>query len=544
MVRRRSVRPIGFSARSGSLPSTIPSACAGMPKRSRRTMFGGVRTDSRTRAAPPSTRSTAISAPEFPVPTTSTSRPRNAPDFGTRPSGRARGGTPPGRPLDRARHVAVAGRDDGAPGLDVALRRRRDASRRPSVDPLHADAEPRPDAEAICIRVEVGDEVLARDPAAVERESEARQAGERAHRMQVKTVVAPRPPGRPTPLPVRARAARRRARAAPRPPRARRGRLRSRPSRERSSSSPRAELGDPGRSPKPEPDRGQQHVEDDDGGTEHRPPERPVTERHPALVGQRPPPGTRAHGQPPSAAAGRRGARSASPSPRPRARRRRDRATQAPVQLGRLLQLVVDARRARRSVASSRPSSARGRYGSPTAGSGRSSARRSSPARSRTAPAAARCPSRLARSRSCSRGSRGTSRAESSTCARPHEHEIRLLEPAADAVVVLDRELDRLDPPEVGMVERSPRSGRHPSRHPGHARDRVDRMAEQITVVHARRRQSWRIAALSSGWTSVRPSPRAGPSPPRRRCGDRPRSRRAGGGSPRTAGRGTALRAP
>jgi hypothetical protein len=43
---------------------------------SRRTMLGGVRTDSNTSAAPPSARSTAISAPELPPPTTNTLRPR------------------------------------------------------------------------------------------------------------------------------------------------------------------------------------------------------------------------------------------------------------------------------------------------------------------------------------------------------------------------------------------------------------------------------------------------------------------------------------
>ncbi len=45
-------------------------------------MCGGVRTASRTREAPPSTRSTAISAPVLPTPTTSTSRP--AYGFGSR----------------------------------------------------------------------------------------------------------------------------------------------------------------------------------------------------------------------------------------------------------------------------------------------------------------------------------------------------------------------------------------------------------------------------------------------------------------------------
>ncbi|CAM5303400.1 hypothetical protein SALBM217S_10653 [Streptomyces griseoloalbus] len=60
-------------------------------------MCGGVRTASRTREAPPSTRSTAISAPVLPTPATSTSRPakglalryreacRNSPVYVSRP---------------------------------------------------------------------------------------------------------------------------------------------------------------------------------------------------------------------------------------------------------------------------------------------------------------------------------------------------------------------------------------------------------------------------------------------------------------------------
>ena len=68
-------RVIGTTVRLGNLPSAIPSSCVGTPSVSRRTTIGGVRTLSRTRAAPPSARSVAISAPEFPEPTTSTSLP-------------------------------------------------------------------------------------------------------------------------------------------------------------------------------------------------------------------------------------------------------------------------------------------------------------------------------------------------------------------------------------------------------------------------------------------------------------------------------------
>ena len=52
------------------------------------------------------------------------------------------------------------------------------------------------------------------------------------------------------------------------------------------------------------------------------------------------------------------------------------------------------------------------------------------------------------------------------------EDDVGLVEPAADAVVVLDRELDRLDAPEVRRVERRPRARLHLR---GRARDRRDR---------------------------------------------------------------------
>ena len=66
------------------------------------------------------------------------------------------------------------------------------------------------------------------------------------------------------------------------------------------------------------------------------------------------------------------------------------------------------------------------------------------------------------------------------------ENDVRLVEAAADAVVELDRELDRLHPLEVRRVERRPRAGRHLRRHPGDLRDRLDRVAEQVGVVEPR----------------------------------------------------------
>ena len=66
------------------------------------------------------------------------------------------------------------------------------------------------------------------------------------------------------------------------------------------------------------------------------------------------------------------------------------------------------------------------------------------------------------------------------------EHDVRLVEPPPHAVVVLDRELDRLDPLEVRGVERCASPRLHPRGDAGDARDRVDRVSEKVAVVHAR----------------------------------------------------------
>ncbi|HET7571563.1 MAG TPA: hypothetical protein VFJ77_02710 [Gaiellaceae bacterium] len=66
----------GSTQPGGSFRIAIPIAWAGIPAVVRRTICGGVRTDSQERAAPPSATSVAISAPELPAPTTSTARPR------------------------------------------------------------------------------------------------------------------------------------------------------------------------------------------------------------------------------------------------------------------------------------------------------------------------------------------------------------------------------------------------------------------------------------------------------------------------------------
>ena len=57
--------------------------------------------------------------------------------------------------------------------------------------------------------------------------------------------------------------------------------------------------------------------------------------------------------------------------------------------------------------------------------------------------------------------------------------------PAADAVVVLHGELDRLDPLEVLRVERCPGTRLHLRGDAGDAGDRVDRVPEEIAVVDA-----------------------------------------------------------
>jgi hypothetical protein len=76
-VARRSNPSTGFSTDSGSRDSATPMTWLGTPRVSRRTTFGGVRTDSITDAATSAT-STAISAAELPAPTTRTARSRYA----------------------------------------------------------------------------------------------------------------------------------------------------------------------------------------------------------------------------------------------------------------------------------------------------------------------------------------------------------------------------------------------------------------------------------------------------------------------------------
>src|SRR5919109_636131 len=66
------------------------------------------------------------------------------------------------------------------------------------------------------------------------------------------------------------------------------------------------------------------------------------------------------------------------------------------------------------------------------------------------------------------------------------ENDVRVVEPAAHAVVVLDRELDRLHALEVRLVERVPGTTLHLRGHARDLGDRLDRVAEQVAIVETR----------------------------------------------------------
>ena len=194
-----------------------------------------------------------------------------------------------------------------------------------------------------------------------------------------------------------------------------------------------------------------------------------------------------------------------------------------------------------------------------------SSGRRSSPDRARTAPSAARCPSRSGRSQPCARGSRGRSTAASSRCARRRRARCRPRRDPPHSVVVLDRELHRLDAPEVRRsraAPASPASSARPARTRGRRRrsgGRADRSSGRARGgrVGASRREAQgrrgcrsrrprvrgRSAPLARGPSTVSargvarpprtPAPETGPRAPargarrslpsnRRRCGARP----------------------
>ena len=145
---------------------------AGQPATSRGARCaGGVRTASRTRAAPPSTRSTAISAPVLPTPTTSTSRPcvgLRGCGSAWRAAARPVKSSRPGQ-SGQVRRVVVAGRDDH--GARPARRRppaacssQRAPSARPVGRSMRCTSTPVRDLEPWCARVllQVADDVVAR----------------------------------------------------------------------------------------------------------------------------------------------------------------------------------------------------------------------------------------------------------------------------------------------------------------------------------------------------------------------------------------------
>src|SRR4029450_10675758 len=66
------------------------------------------------------------------------------------------------------------------------------------------------------------------------------------------------------------------------------------------------------------------------------------------------------------------------------------------------------------------------------------------------------------------------------------EHDVRVVQPPADTVVVLDRELDRGDAAEVVRIERRAGAGSHLRHLPGDLRHRVDRLAQDVAVVDLR----------------------------------------------------------
>ncbi len=126
----RCVFEIGSTQCGGTCLIAMPISWAGMPAVARRTICGGVRTDRRDRRAPPSITSCAISAPEFPAPTTSTSRSRNGSGFMY--AGRVdelAGEAVAAGPIGNERRAVVARRDDHVLGAQSGLGPSRAASR-------------------------------------------------------------------------------------------------------------------------------------------------------------------------------------------------------------------------------------------------------------------------------------------------------------------------------------------------------------------------------------------------------------------------------
>ena len=108
-------RLTGSTSQAGEYSIGIAISVVGTGPSCRGMIFGGVRTDSRTRAAPFSARSAAISAPVLPAPTTSTSGRRMARGSGTPKRARSAAERLLSRPVRLHGRAVVAGGDDDLP---------------------------------------------------------------------------------------------------------------------------------------------------------------------------------------------------------------------------------------------------------------------------------------------------------------------------------------------------------------------------------------------------------------------------------------------
>ena len=193
---RCSSRLTGSTSHAGEYSIPIASSVVGTGPSCRGMMFGGVRIASRTVAAPPSARSAAISAPELPAPTTSTSRPAKAP--GVPVLRRVHDLAPESllaRPVRPNRGVAVSGGDHDLPRRERAVVEGRGPQPSVMVHSPHLGREPRRDPLAPRVDAQVLGHVVLRHPAS-ESSGNAHAGQGRLHprSVQVQSVV-PRPPG-------------------------------------------------------------------------------------------------------------------------------------------------------------------------------------------------------------------------------------------------------------------------------------------------------------------------------------------------------------
>ena len=192
---RRIVVAIRSETPVGRCVLAMPNSWLGTPAVSRRTIPGGVRTESSTSAAPPSTRSTAISAPELPVPTTSMRRPRYGAALRYAAEWTISTAPAPGQSGVNGTLLDPVAIDD-ALGRERAARRSHDPAVVLSIDALDLDS--RANVEVVERGVErevLGDPVPCGPLAELLRDLVARQAREPAHRVQVQPVVPTRPEG-------------------------------------------------------------------------------------------------------------------------------------------------------------------------------------------------------------------------------------------------------------------------------------------------------------------------------------------------------------